>query len=97
MSQNRFEYHSPSTPYNQKEESLHLEPILRLIATLIQDHCSPWKNCNLFVPKIDSSANRIAEMQTLVSDTHIFRVGIKTQVFETKSNWNFHTHVHIYT
>ena len=37
------------------EESLHLEPILWLIASLTQDQCCPWKKCNLFVPKTDLS------------------------------------------
>ena len=42
-----------SSPYNQREESLHLEPILQVIATLTRDHCSPWEKFNLFVPKIE--------------------------------------------
>ena len=34
---------------------------------------------------------------SLISETHIFRMGIKNQVFGRKSNWNFHTHVHTHT
>ena len=66
---------------------------LQLIATLTQDLCSPWKKYNLFVPKSDSSANRNLEMLTLISDTHIFWMGVKNQVFGRKSNWDFQTHV----
>ena len=58
----RTAFNSPSSLYNRREESIHLEPILRFIAALTQDHYSPWKKCNLFVPKIDSSANRNVEM-----------------------------------
>ena len=71
---------------NQREESLHLETILQLVANLTQDHFSPWKKCNLMVPKIGSSANRNVEIQALISDTHIFMMGIKNQVFGRKSN-----------
>ena len=75
----------PRTTFNTIVPFLHIikekkvsisEPILRLIATLTRDHCSYWKKCNFFVPKIDSSANRNFAMQTFISDTHIFRVGI---------------------
>ena len=44
ISKNLFQLHSLSSHINQRQESLHLEPILRLIATLTQDHCSPWKS-----------------------------------------------------
>ena len=33
------------------------------------------EKCNLFAPKSDSQANRNIEMQTLISGTHIFRMG----------------------
>ena len=32
-----------------------------------------------------------------ISDTYVFKMGIKYQVFGKKSNWNFHTHVHTHT
>ena len=56
------------------------------MVNLTQKHGSPWKKCNLFVPKIHSSANRHVQMQTLLSDTHIFTMGIKNQVLGRKSN-----------
>ena len=70
----------------QRKKSLHLESILQLVANLTQNHCSPWKKCNLIGPKNDSSANRNVEMQTLISDTHIFIMKIKNQLFGSKSN-----------
>ena len=77
--------------------AFHLDPILQLIATSIQDNCSPWKKCDLFVPESDSSANRNVEIESFISDTHIFRMGIKNQASGKKLNWNFCTHVHIHT
>ena len=84
------------SPQSKRRESPG-RAFLQLIAILTQDHCSPWKKYNLFVPKSDSSANRNLEMLSLISDTHIFWMGIKNQVFGRKSNWDFHTHVHIHT
>ena len=55
-------------------------------ASLTREHCSPWKKRNLLVPKINSSANRNVEMQTLISVTHIFSLGIKDPVLGRKSN-----------
>ena len=63
MLYNLFQFHNPSSPYNERLESL--EPILQLVA---QDHCSPWKKCDLFAPKSDFRANKNFEIQTLISD-----------------------------
>ena len=81
----------------QRKKSLHLESILQSVANLTQNHCSPWKKSNLIGPKNDSSANRNVEMQTLISDTHIFIMKIKNQLFGSKSNRNFHINLHTYT
>ena len=67
-------YLQPTTPSHKmykkisKKKSLHSESILQLVANLTQNHCSPWKKCNLIGPKNDSTANRNIEMQTLISD-----------------------------
>ena len=75
-----------------------MEPILQLVA---QDHCSPWKKCDLFAPKSDFQANKNFEIQTLISDEKSgqssFKYFGRNQIETFTYGYNTHTQLYAHT